>query len=444
MIAYLAAILIAAILALPLARALDRELRGSALAGVAILLGFGIGHYVLLALSLLGIPWTRTSLVSGLVLASLPFVLVVRGRVFVTGERDEPVADTDRTMVRVAILTIAVLILGHLVYASSAQQWEWDYLGIWGLKGKTFFLARSVDWTFLSDPVMHVTHPDYPLLVPLSMDLAAVFRGKWDERWIGVIYTAFAAGLILIIGSLTRREWRSGIKSSLITLALASPALSLWVGLGEGPLLAYMGAGLIFVRDALVNDQPRSLRIGAVLLGLGGLCKNEGVAMIGASLVAIAVTRPFRWKNLIAMWPAIAIVLPWFVLRIVHRFPTDFAEGDVLSRVWTHLIGIHHILWAMVKFRPEPLLFWLAAIAAILYYRRAAWQRERFLTVALFVQIFLYFTQNFAHRIHVTAHIEGSWARILSALAVPVGYLALVLLMRELEETPESAADKGL
>jgi hypothetical protein len=170
------------------------------------------------------------------------------------------------------------------------------------------------------------------------------------------------------------------------------------------------------------------------------LCKNEGLALIGTAIVGIALHRPFRWRHVGAIWPAIAIVAPWITLRVLHRFPTDFATGDMASRIWANLWRIDEILWAMLQCLPEPIPFWLAALSTLVIYRRIAWGYERFLLVTLGLQFCLYFAQNFAHRIQLVAHIQFSWARILSQIAVALGYLALMVLARVMYPPVETGA----
>ncbi|HEX8409280.1 MAG TPA: hypothetical protein VF883_10465, partial [Thermoanaerobaculia bacterium] len=51
---------------IPIALAVDARLRGAALAGTAFLLGLGTITLHMFALSALGIPWTRTSVLLAL------------------------------------------------------------------------------------------------------------------------------------------------------------------------------------------------------------------------------------------------------------------------------------------------------------------------------------------------------------------------------------------
>ena len=295
-----------------LTRLIDRELRGAAFFGSAIFIGCGYAALMMFFLTVVHVEWSRTVVMIALL---APIALLLRRPVFSRPRAPNPVD-----------AAVLLLVLGHAVFATWAPMYEWDWFGIWGLKGRVFFDARGIDWRFVQT---NISHPDYPPLVPLLVDLPSVLRRGWEDRWIGLIFTALSAAFLLIVRGTLREEFDSDLLAAIGTLAIASPALNLWVGLAEGPVMAFGCAGLLLVRRGLARPSNASLHLGAILLGLSAWCKNEGIALIGVTVVAALIVSARRvWR----LWPAAAIAGAWMVTRSVYRLQTDFLQGDVLDR----------------------------------------------------------------------------------------------------------------
>jgi hypothetical protein len=301
--------------------------------------------------------------------------------------------------------------------------YEWDWFGIWGLKARTFFDLRGIDWHFIQT---NISHPDYPLLAPLLIDLPSVLRQGWEDRWVGLAYTALCAGFILIARGLLREEFESDFAAAIATLAIASPALNLWIGLGEGPVMAFGCAGLLLVRRGLARSANASLHLGAILLGLSAWGKNEGMALIGVTIIAVILVSPRRvWR----LWPALAIPAIWMTARARLHLQTDFLQGDVLERVRMQLHHFGDFVRALIVYAPDLRLFWIACFATIIVFARRAWLKERFLTIAVLLQLFLLAAQALATRADIRAHIQFAWNRLPHQIGPALGYLAVVLLV---------------
>src|SRR4029077_4075993 len=115
------------------------------------------------------------------------------------------------------LLLAATLLLGYAMYATLAPPWEADFLADWGVKARTFWEARTIDWNYLQ--VERSVHPDYPPLVPLLFDFMAVVRGEWNDATFGLINVAFALGLLLIIHGVAREESGSRVTAAFVMAA---------------------------------------------------------------------------------------------------------------------------------------------------------------------------------------------------------------------------------
>jgi hypothetical protein len=331
-----------------------------------------------------------------------------------------------RSRLNILDLLILLLIIGHAIFATWAPMYEWDWFGIWGLKARTFFDAGSIDWRFVQSTI---SHPDYPLLAPLLVDLPSVLRGAWEDRFVGLMYTAVCAGFILVARGLLAEELQSDWMGALATLAITCPALNLWIGLGEGMVMAYGCAGLLLVRRGLVHSSNASLHLGAVLLGLSAWGKNEGLALTAMAIIAAAIA---SWRSVWRLWPSVATAGIWITTRAVFHLPTDFMQGDVFGRVWFRLHHSSDFLRMLWIYAPDLRLFWLAALLTIVLFAKQAWRRERFLLVALFLQAALMAGQALATRADLESHIEYAWNRLPHQIAPAFGVLAAMLLLPEI------------
>lgn len=413
-------IALSALAGLAITLTIDRDLRGFTLAGASILAGVGYMALSLFFMSTLLIPWTRTALV---VAWLLPMLLFLRLRLWSTGfSRSDRLKPVLYRFTLVDILLLA-LILGHAIFATWAPMYEWDWFGIWGLKAKRFFEIRGIDWRFIQ---WYLVHPDYPLLAPLMIDLPSIARRAWEERFVGLMYTALSSGLVLIARGLLAEELESDFWGSLGTLAIASPALNLWIGLAEGPVAAYGCAGLLLVRRGLTRASNSSIHLGAVFLGLAAWSKNEGLALTGMAIVALTLA---SWRKAWRLLPALAIAGVWMITRSQLHLRTDFMAGDVLDRVTTQLRHFGFFLRALVVYAPDLRVFWIGCFLTLIVFARRAWTHERFLTVALLLQAVLMAAQALATRADIRAHIQYAWNRLPHQIAPAFGFLAVALLM---------------
>lgn len=368
----------------------------------------GIVYFVELALALLGVPWNVWNV-------SVPALLIAAAAFFLS----KPRLNSQR-FTFIDVLTLVTL-LAYAVYATIAPVWEWDFWAIWGLKGRVFYEAGTIDWHFLESRWNDFAHPDYPLLLPLNYVYAALLGGGWSDRWLAIVTVAFAASLVFIVRRLAAKE-ASPLIASTIAFASCAFALTGPVGLAEAPLIAFAGASLLYIRRAILFDDQRAMTHGAILAGLAACTKNEGLALLVTIAIALALSRA---RLVIRLWPAFVIALPWVIVRAVHRLPTDLARGSFLDRI------VH---------RPFPLRMfvtnlnaswmWIAMLLALLVIPHELRKRERFVLIAFTLQVALYVAIILGGPNDVAWQIETSWARLSSQLATPLLVVLMLMLAR--------------
>jgi hypothetical protein len=234
---------------------------------------------------------------------------------------------------------VSVLIsMGLFAAALTQPNVGFDGEMAWSAAARWVRADRSVTPRALVDPRAFVSHPRYPILMPLAQVVVQeTFDLGDDRRAVKPLYAAFFPALLLVLFDLSRRH-AGTCAAALTTVALANlPVLD--VGGADGtysdvPLGAFFGAGLLL----LLGRVRRSEAVAAgLLLGAAVLTKNEGLPFAAAALAAASflavVARPAeRRRRLAALGLAAAAVLAaGLALRawqshIPQRWDEDYAS----------------------------------------------------------------------------------------------------------------------
>jgi hypothetical protein len=400
------------------------------LIGTSFLYGSGAIFIDLLALSIVQVRWTLISVSVAALAIFCAAAAFARTR---SSDQQTPQA------VRPYVFDIvtAVTIIGYVLYATLARLGLWDFWAIWGLKGRTFLEAGGIDWHFLESRWNAFAHPDYPLLVPLNFDFVTLAGGGWSDRWLGLLFVAWGIALLLIIRALAARE-TTPFFASLLTLTLAALALSNDLGMAEGALIAFGGAGVLFVRAALTHDDASDWRNGALMLGFAANCKNEGTALLVAVTIAVIVVSWSRGRTIVRrLWPAYALAAPWLLLRAMHTLPTDLVSGSATSRLLARLPHAHQILLFLGARLHEP-WFWVALLFGILIAPAAARRREAFVLLATAIQLAFYAGAYLTTPHDLRWHVLTSWWRLTGQIAIPITFSIFLMLANSLRGSQDA------
>ncbi len=390
---------------LPLAILLDRAASRLRLLGLGFLLGSGMVSLILLAL-----PRWPPVLVTATVLAAAAILWPIawKRRPAFAAFRRPHLAD----------YATLLLVIAHARAATRAFFDEWDFWAIWGLKGRIFLEHGGIDWAWLEQPWKAFAHPDYPPLLSLNYAFYAMQAGEWNDARLGIVTTLFGAAVLLLVRDLFDPKF-----APWATLGVASLALSPWVGLAEAPLIAYGTAGLLFVRR---GDLP----LGAVLLGLAACTKNEGLTLAVAAAAALVLSG--RWRDVPRLWPALAVAAPWQVMRALHTLPTDLLAGPVQERIVANFARRAEFLDALAHERPVQPELWIALLVALAIFARDL-RRERFVLIAVALQLVFYVAAFTTVPKDLRWHVETAAARLLEQVALPLAFAMLSIAAARLK-----------
>lgn len=391
------------------------------LAGESVLIGIGCSALLLEILSITRIPWSPLTV--GVALISVSALLLVAGTRRGGIRRSLPVR-VHPAAVPFDLATV-LLIAGYATFATLVRLPEHDFLAIWGLKARTFWEARAIDWSFLSQPWNDFSHPDYPLLLPLSFDFVSLFAGGWEDRWIGLLYPAIGAAALLVARGELARISRSPLLLSIATFGLAGYALTPWVGLADGVVAAYALAALCLLRGGLDRGDRFAMVRGGFLLGFAAMTKNEGLVTLLAYATAAIVLSRERWRTAGFLGAAAAIPLPWWIARAVLGLDSGLLRGSVLERVAANVADPAGVVRALVT--QHIVSAWAAAgflTAFALALSRRRLGRERFAITAVALQIALYACAYFVASYDLAWLVRWSWERVASQFILPLAFVA--------------------
>ncbi len=146
-----------------------------------------------------------------------------------------------------------------------------------------------------------VTHPRYPLLLPVAqVAVQEVAVAGPDEQPFRALYAAFYPVLLLLVWDGARR--RAGGTAAGAVLAVAPVPLLSFVGEGRAagaysdlPLACFYGAGLLLLLRPRLR--PLDGLAAGVLLAGAALAKNEGALLAPAALLLAALYRARPWRH---------------------------------------------------------------------------------------------------------------------------------------------------
>jgi uncharacterized membrane protein len=106
------------------------------------------------------------------------------------------------------------------------------------------------------------------------------------------------------------------------------------------------------------------------------------------------------------------IAAPWLIARAVHRLPTDVATPGVLGRIAERLANPAPLMQALQQASLGKHLLWIGLLLGIAIAARVLWERERFVLIAIALQLVFYVVAYLATPHDIAWHVRWSWDRL--------------------------------
>ncbi|HET9211258.1 MAG TPA: glycosyltransferase family 39 protein [Thermoanaerobaculia bacterium] len=365
-----------------------------------------------------------------------------------------------------AAALLCLISLGLLAEAMTDPLTSWDSRMTWAAQAIWIRDDGTVDAEVLQRKMIYVTHPQYPLLLPIAQVVVQeTFDVPTDLHAFRAVYAGFFAAFLLLLWDGARR-WAGRVPALLAALAAAGvPALTFWgdsgaiSGYSDQPLGCFFGAGLLLLLRAHGRRQGRWANFlgGGFLLAGAVLTKNEGMLLavlaLGAAALPILLRhlrhlRPLRrWRPLSRQLPRLAAAAVPVALALVLLRSWRAAIPNRQDEMYEHLVRTQEI-WpdAFVRI-PDLLLlileqtynferwtlFWIVVPVVFLAGWRGWAGRRRGLSLALAAGALAPLAVAWgAYLFHPAPEslIEVTWTRFLVQGSLPL-FLLLALALRD-------------
>ena len=282
-----------------------------AVAGAA---GAAIVAAVLAALSIVSIGWSRSVVISIVIVIAAIGIHVARPL------RMREKHSIDRGAMA-ALIVIAILIIYGLLDARMSCG---DLHFFWGPKAVRFYRDGGVTLGFLADPNTVRMNPGYPLLLPLiyvwSETIARQF--SWFSA---VVSTAlFLFGSVALVRS-TSRDDRAAVLMA-ATLAYAF-AIADAAGAGEPPLIFFETLAIVAI--TFIRDQRSQIVLAALGLACAVMTKIEGATFAIAVVIALLIVRRTFKQTMLVAAPAAILLGAWLAFVRMHNL-SEYYRGAAM------------------------------------------------------------------------------------------------------------------
>ena len=345
------------------------------------------------------------------------------------------------------ILTAIIAFEVSMIFVASARHTlGWDGLLNWEIKARYAFLnGGAMPVAYFADSGRVFSHPEYPLMIPMSELWIYLWIGEPNQFWAKIIFPIFyAVGtclLVIIPARITGLRWPGLTAAALLFFVpfLTGGTGGVLVGYVDFPLgVFYLGAtGYLIL--AVVTKERSYLIAFATLLALLPWVKREGVMLwlVAAACGAFVIyrTKKFSRTSLLLLLPGAIVVVAWkLYLHALHAVASrDFSHASLtLLRTNADRIGVIFREAATELFRVNDWsIFWVLVLAASLY--QLLRRRDPLFVVvlvAVFAPLTLYaITYIFSAWDDYFVHMSTSFPRLVMQ-TVPLGWLLITLVMR--------------
>lgn len=204
--------------------------------------------------------------------------------------------------------------LFSLIYLAYYQPYgQGDAWAIWNLKARFIYRDAGLFWRNLYSPIIGWSHPDYPLLLPLSIARIWTLM-KTDTVRVPMYFSVIISVVTIILLFISVYRGRNLINASVATMVLISTPFFLTQGTSQYAdtlLSLYYLVSLVLISIIYKNNDNNWGQL--VLLGTIGAAscwiKNEGGLFFLAILLSAIVTRRKIVPFLFGALPVLFIVL---------------------------------------------------------------------------------------------------------------------------------------
>jgi hypothetical protein len=278
---------------------------------VAGAVGAAIVATVLAALSIVSIGWSRSVVLSIIVVITAVSIYVARPLATREKHRMNPIA-------MASLIILAILFIYGLLDARLSCG---DLHFFWGPKAVHFYRDGGVTLGFLADPNTVRMNPGYPLLLPLIYVWSETIARQFS--WFSAVLSTalFLFGSVALVRSTSRDDRAAVVMAATLCYAFAIADAA---GAGEPPLIFF--ETLTIVAITFIRDERAQIVLAA--LGMAGavMTKIEGATFAIAVVIALLVIRKTFKRTMLIAAPAAILLGAWLAFVKLHHL-SEYYRG---------------------------------------------------------------------------------------------------------------------
>jgi len=334
--------------------------------GLIIGLGFGFSSLLYFCKLLFGL--SNQELIIGEIVLIIIFTVILyksrKGQYVYPGNSDKEGDDKSPKFVLLTLVggLVGVFTLaGFVIHTLNRPFGHWDARSIWNLKALFFFRLSPENWvTGISDQLIELTHPDYPLLIPSLIARSWGFAGA--EIWCvpALIHLISLFGIVLVVGGIIQ-FLKNKVTALFAILVLLSSSFLIRHGANQYADVAVgyfwlCALALFTMYDRSGKSNNSYLYLAGVLASLSAWTKNEGFIFLLCVLVARGISlirhggfseyfNELKWFA----WGALPVLVIIFYFKII-LVPQNDLIGKIAFADTLNFLMDWERYWLVIKY----------------------------------------------------------------------------------------------
>lgn len=346
-----------------------------------------------------------------------------------------------------ALLALTLFQISYTFFRALIRPIEsYDAVSTFAIRAKIFYIAGSIPQDFFTSLSKLFPHPDYPLNIPLAETLSYLSMGGMNDQLVKIIFPVFYVAILALFYYAIRRS-STRTYALLFTFILAGiPQFSAYAANAYlDMVLSFYTFGSVLFLILWFEERGSAgfLMLSAILSGLAGWTKNEGLLYCVTNCVVLAVFLITHWrlvtKREIGYFIAYigiiaAISAPWLIAKRMGGISNDEIDlGRIAPGYLIHqLHKMKVILYEFQKefFGPKKwLIVWPVALLAIVFNIKKAFKgANKYIALSLALTILGYILFYMISRVEVGYFVSKTWSRfLLHFLPIVLWWVALIL-----------------
>lgn len=269
-----------------------------------------------------------------------------------------------------AIATLGIAALWFVATSAVYPHGEWDAWAQWNLRARFFFRGfEDGTWLNAFASVLAWSHPDYPMLVPMSVARLWLYAGS-ETVAVPIVFGGLLAAATVATAAVSVAQTRGAARGCLAAaVLLACPSLVRYSAAQCADIAIAFYLLCAFVLWSRANEDPENRSywiLAGTAVALAGWTKNEGLAGVGIFVILVAAERWWRTRSLrpaaLVLAGAAPVLLVIVAFKLTLAPPSYFTAEQSLAQAAASLVDGGRVRLVATAFARE---LWVTGASTI-------------------------------------------------------------------------------